>query len=126
MRREIIEYNPNLKERAREFRNNPTPMEKKLWTFLKDKQINGFDLRRQKPIKNFIVDFYCSELKLAIEVDGSIHIGKEEADFERQKIIESYGIKFLRFTNAEVDKNIESVIETITNFSLLIAKGESE
>ena len=113
MRREIVFYNPKLKERARELRNNPTPMEKQLWIYLKGKQLEGFDFHRQKPINNFIIDFYCSELKLAIEVDGSIHIGREQEDKERQEIIEHFGISFLRFTNDQVKNNIEVVIQTI-------------
>ena len=113
MKREIIFYNAKLKERARELRNNATPMEKKLWIYLKGKQIEGFDFHRQKPINQFIVDFYCAELKLVIEIDGSIHIGKEEADKERQEIIEKFHINFLRFTNDEVKNNMEGVIQTI-------------
>ncbi|MFN4152426.1 MAG: endonuclease domain-containing protein, partial [Candidatus Sericytochromatia bacterium] len=91
MRREIIEYNQNLKERARSLRNNATTMEKKLWQFIKGKQIEGFDFHRQKPINNFILDFYCCKLKLAIEIDGSSHLVKENYDRERQNIIEKYG-----------------------------------
>jgi very-short-patch-repair endonuclease len=113
LRREIIEYNHKLKERARELRNNATPMEKKLWQFIKGKQIEGFDFHRQKPINNFILDFYCCELKLAIEIDGSSHIGKEDYDRERQNIIEKYGISFLRFTNNDVKNNLDGVIATI-------------
>lgn len=114
--REIIPYSSILIEQAKKNRNNPTPTEKRLWKKLKGKQIRGFDFDRQKPINNFIVDFYCKELKLAIEVDGSIHIGQEVADEERQKILESFGISFLRFTNNDIIHRLDNVIEVITNW----------
>ncbi len=131
LRREIIKYKPELKERAREFRNNATPMEKRLWKYLKGKKLEGFDFHRQRPVNNFIVDFYCSELKLAIEIDGSSHIGKEEADMERQSIIESFGITFLRFTNTEVENNTNGVIQSIKywiieNKSKIIANQQQD
>ena len=116
MRRNIIPYLPELKELAREKRNNPTVSEKLLWQRLKGKQLNCFNFDRQKPINNFIVDFYCPDLKLVIEIDGGSHIGKEVADDERQKILESFEIKFLRFTNDDVIQNIEGVLETISSF----------
>lgn len=65
---------------------------------------------RQKPIGNYIVDFYCSKLKLVIEIDGESHIGKEEKDEYRQKKIESIGISFLRFSDLDVKKNMNGVI----------------
>ncbi len=76
-RREIIPYNPKLKELARKLRNDSTFTEIILWNYLKKKQMRGFDFDRQKPIDNYIVDFYCKDLKLAIEIDGESHYGKE-------------------------------------------------
>lgn len=73
-----------------------------LWYHLKGKQIKGYDFHRQKPILNYIVDFYCSELLLAIEIDGESHYGNEEADKIRQNEIEKLGINFLRFDDSEV------------------------
>jgi len=72
-----------------------------LWIFLKGKQINGFDFHRQKSIGNYIVDFFCNELSLAIEIDGESHYGNEEKDNERQIEIEKCGVKFLRFDESE-------------------------
>ena len=73
MKRKIIPYNPKLKELARELRNNSTKAEIILWLKLKNKQLYGYDFHRQKPIDNYIVDFFCQELMLAIEVDGYSH-----------------------------------------------------
>ena len=102
-----------LKEKARYLRNNSTSSEVKLWQYLKGKNIKVFDFHRQKPINNYIVDFYCTKLKLAIEVDGSTHGDKINYDEKRQKIIESLGVSFLRFTHSQVMNDIDSVLRTI-------------
>lgn len=73
-RREIIPYNPKLKELARQLRNNSTRSEIILWQHLKGKQMMGYDFHRQKPIDNFILDFFCYELMLGIELDGYTHL----------------------------------------------------
>jgi very-short-patch-repair endonuclease len=69
----ILKYKPELVARARELRNNATYSERFLWRYLKRKQIKGYDFDRQKPIDNYIVDFFCNELMLAIEIDGESH-----------------------------------------------------
>lgn len=86
-----------------------------LWTRLKGRQLGGYKFRRQHGVKNFIMDFYFPELKLAIEIDGDSHCTDDAMfyDQERQEIIQSYGIQFLRFTNKEICNNLEGVIETI-------------
>ena len=106
-------YNPKLKERARKLRNNSTLSEVLLWKHLRNKQMMGYDFDRQKPIDNFIIDFFCDELKLAIEIDGASHIDNEEKDEDRQNKLEQYGIKFLRFSDLEIKKNIQNVLLTI-------------
>ncbi|KAB2841473.1 MAG: DUF559 domain-containing protein [Melioribacteraceae bacterium] len=113
MRRKIIPYNPALKQKARELRNNSTTSEIKLWKFLKGKQMCGYDFHRQKPLDNYIVDFFCNELLLAIEIDGLSHIGKEKYDEKRQQRLESLGIKFLRFEYEDVFYNIGKVLDDI-------------
>jgi len=113
MYRQIIPYNPKFKERARQLRNKSTLSEILLWHFLKGKQIKGYDFHRQKPIDNYIIDFYCPELKLAIEIDGSSHGDKEEYDKYRQKRLESLGVNFLRFSDYHVKHNIEAVLMRI-------------
>ena len=113
MKRIIIPYNPKLKELAKKLRKESTPSEIKLWYYLKGKQIKGFDFHRQKPIDEFIIDFYCSELLLAIEIDGTTHDYKISKDKIRQQRLESLGVNFLRFQESEVRENIEGVLIAI-------------
>ncbi len=86
-----------------------------LWSKLKGKQLNGLKFRRQCSINNYIVDFYCPELKLAIEIDGDVHAYNSRIvyDKKRQKEIEALGIKVLRYTNNDVIQNIEGVLYDI-------------
>jgi len=115
-RREIIPYNPKLKELARKLRNDSTFTEILLWNYLKKKQMRGFDFDRQKPIDNYIVDFYCKDLKLAIEIDGESHYGKEYKDKLRDKRLNKYGITVLRFDDLDVRYKLEQVLKTIENW----------
>ena len=112
-RKNILPYNPILKDLARELRNNSTLSEVLLWKHLKGGQMLGYDFDRQKPIDNFIVDFFCNELMLAIEIDGETHNFRMTRDKERQKRLEGLGVWFLRFTDEEVKQNIEGVVEEI-------------
>ena len=112
-KRIIIPYNPKLKQLARKLRNKSTKSEVLLWNYLKGKQVKGFDFHRQKPVGNYIVDFYCSELLLAIEIDGESHYGNEVKDCIRQKEIEKYGITFLRFDEIYIYYKLDWVMETI-------------
>ena len=108
-----LPYNPELVARAKEFRNNPTPMEKKLWqNYLRTFQ---FRVLRQRPIDHFIVDFYCSTLCLVIELDGESHFTEQGKahDVERTAILEGYGLTVLRFTNREVMEQFEDVCARI-------------
>ena len=84
-----------------------------LWNELKQKRMLGFDFDRQRPIGNYIVDFYCKDLSLAIEVDGDTHIYKYEYDEERQIILEKTGVRFLRFEDIEVKKKMGNVLRVI-------------
>jgi very-short-patch-repair endonuclease len=115
LRREIIGYERYLKELARKLRQNMTLGEVLLWQRLKRKQIRGYDFDRQRPIDRYIVDFYCKDLKLAIEIDGSSHDGEEAKinDGIRQERLESLGVRFLRFTDADVKQNMEMVVGSI-------------
>lgn len=116
MKRKIIPYNPALKEKARYLRNSSTYTEILMWNFLKGKQLKGYDFHRQKPIDNYIVDFFCNELMLAIEIDGESHYGNEKRDEKRQKKIESYKIHFLRFDDLEVVHKTDLVIKKIEDW----------
>ncbi|TYC01378.1 MAG: endonuclease domain-containing protein [Kosmotoga sp.] len=86
--KDYLPYNPKLKELARELRKNSTLAEVLLWNELKKKKLKGYRFIRQKPIGNYIVDFFCKELFLAIEIDGSTHYEKGEEDIRRQKELE--------------------------------------
>jgi len=108
-----LPYNPKLVERAKQLRKNPTQAEKKLW----NDYLKTFELRvlRQRPIDHFIVDFYCPQLKLVIEVDGDSHFtaAGQDRDTERTKVLAGYGLKVLRFTNDEVLNNFAGVCQRI-------------
>ncbi len=109
----IIPYNPRLKERARELRQNMTWAEVALWQHLKRKQVFGFDFDRQRPIGEFIVDFYCKRLRLAIEVDGRSHDYKEDADRRRDHILAGLGVRVVRVWNAEIREDLGGVLRRI-------------
>ena len=109
----IIPYRADLVERARKLRNNSTPAEKRLWKYISRKQIHGFDFDRQTPIDNYIVDFFCKELKLVIELDGMYHDLQVEYDHRRQNRIKSFEIKIIRFEEKQVIKNIDPVLDEI-------------
>lgn len=102
-----------LKPLARQMRRDPTPAEQKLWQRLRGKQLIGLKFRRQHPIDRFIVDFYCRQTYLVIEVDGPIHDYTAEEDAIRQEFIEFQGLRVLRFTNEQVLGEIEGVLEQI-------------
>ena len=99
-------------------KNMPQP-EVILWSKLKGKGLDSYRFRRQYSVGNFVIDFYCPKLKLAVEVDGDSHFveGSNERDRERQKIIETFGITFLRFTNKEINENIDGVLSKIMEFT---------
>ncbi len=98
--------------RRKELRKSLTPQELKLWFCLRAKK-QGVKFRRQHSIGPYIVDFYCREKNLIIELDGSVHTDSKEYDKERDKYVEALGLKVLRFWNGEVDKNIEGVLKKI-------------
>ncbi|GMQ29554.1 endonuclease domain-containing protein [Algoriphagus confluentis] len=109
---------PEIQRRARELKKQMTPSEEVLWNFLKNKSLQGLKFRRQHPIKNYIVDFYCHQQKLVIEVDGSIHdqIDQKEYDLGRTSVLEEFGLIVIRFRNEEVLDSFESVIERILEY----------
>ena len=116
MQKEILKYNPNLKIKARNLRKNSTLSEVLLWNRIKAKQLKGYQFLRQKPLDNYIVDFFCKRLNLVIEIDGDTHIDNEASDKNRQMKLESTGISFLRFSDNEVKSNLDGVLQTIGNW----------
>ena len=107
----------DMKERARFMRRHPTLSEAILWKRLRKRQVKGFQFRRQHPIVRFIVDFYCAEAKLVIEVDGSAHDqpGHDEYDAERQNFLEALGLRVLRFSDSKVVTETEDVLRKIAD-----------
>ena len=101
-------------ENAKALRLNQTEAEKKMWEYLKLKPL-GYKFRRQHPLKTFIADFYCHQAQLIIEIDGGIHKDKNVAkcDSVRQEILESEGIRFLRFTNEDVEQRFEKIKSSV-------------
>ncbi|KXK55085.1 MAG: 5-methyltetrahydrofolate--homocysteine methyltransferase [Chlorobi bacterium OLB5] len=111
-----LKYNiKDLEERRRKLRNNMTHAEVLLWNYIRRKQIQNIRFRRQFSIELFIVDFYSPQIKLAIEIDGYTHLTEEEIkyDYWRQNKLESYGVRFLRFTNEDIYENINEVLRII-------------
>ena len=100
---------------ARDMRNNMTDAEKMLWSRLRKKQVCGLKFRSQHPVHRYILDFYCNEKLLAIELNGEIHKKKYEYDDFRDDFMCSLGIKTLRFSNQEVLYDIDAVIKKIKN-----------
>jgi very-short-patch-repair endonuclease len=113
-----VTYDSKLKEYARHLRNNSTNAEIKLWMQLKGKQMQGYDFHRQKPIGNYIADFFCNKLRLVIEIDGSTHDFDEvqQKDRNKQDFLNKLGITVLRFTNKEVMSSVFQVVQTIEDY----------
>jgi very-short-patch-repair endonuclease len=106
---------PPLELRRRELRKNATPAERILWKSLSRRQILGKKFRRQYGIGRYIVDFFCAECDLAIELDGAPHYSLLNEDYEirRTAFLEGLGVRILRFENRVVYENLEAVLETI-------------
>jgi very-short-patch-repair endonuclease len=123
----IIPYNSKLKPLARKLRKDMTYGEVLLWSELKEDKLWGFDFDRQRCIDNYIVDFYCKELLLAIEIDGMYHNNEDMfvKDDIRQKKLENFGIKFIRFSEAELKADMVNVLRAIEGIILDIIKQNS-
>ncbi|MBT3605014.1 MAG: endonuclease domain-containing protein [Candidatus Latescibacteria bacterium] len=104
-----------VRQRARELRKNLTPSEKVLWQSLRGRKCNGWKFRRQHPIGRFIVDFYCAEIRLIVEVDGGVHLERELYDAERTELLEKQGYRVIRFSNEEVFQNLDRVLMRIAS-----------
>lgn len=112
-------YSSHLKERAKELRGQPTPAEKLFWNSLRKMPFyETVVFNRQKPIGNYITDFFCHQLQLIIEIDGDSHgpAHAQSKDAERTEFLESQGLTVLRFTNREVEENVEAVMVKVEAF----------
>ena len=109
-------YNPKLIALSRELRKKGTLSEVLLWKILRGRKVKGSQFMRQKPIGNYIVDFFSSKLKLIIEIDGISHNDKTDSDQIRQQKLESLGLSVLRFYEWDVKKDICAVVQSIENW----------
>lgn len=100
-------------QRAKELRQNMTPAERRLWQQLRANRLDDWHFRRQQIIDGFIVDFYCHQAGLVIEVDGPIHQNQQQADAERETILKARGLAVLRFTNRQVMNDMRTVLQEI-------------
>ena len=127
-KRKIFPYNPKLTALARKLRNESTETEIYLWLKLKGKQMYGYDFHRQKPIDNYILDFFCYDLLLGIEVDGYSHeiLKVYNKDRIKEKRMNELGITILRFSDFEVLKDMENVIRAIEFFILEFEKTHKD
>ena len=101
---------------ARQMRKNPTAAELLLWKRLKNRQLNDVKFRRQHPLFQFIIDFYCHEYKLIIEIDGPIHDFQLAKDHLRDQLFQQKGYTIIRFTNNEILNTIDNVISSIKEY----------
>ncbi len=108
-------YKKSLKQNSRILRSNQTDPEEKLWAKIRHDQLLGFRFYRQKPLLNYIVDFYCPKAKLIIELDGSQHYEKDhqEQDQIRDAELSSLGLRVLRFDNGDIYNALDGVLEEI-------------
>ena len=115
----VIPYKKNLREISKNLRSQPTEAERRLWRRLRLKHL-GYVFHRQKPIADYIVDFYCSKVKLVVEVDGGYHTSAETTanDKVRDEIMRNLGLTVLRFSDSAVLNNINKVVETINKILL--------
>lgn len=108
-----IYYNPKFKERAKDLRKNATFSERMLWKHLRARQMLGFQFMRQKPIGNYVVDFYCSKLHLVIEIDELSHDGRQNYDKRKEDSLKELGLEIMRFDGYYVINNIMGTLLSI-------------
>ncbi|HET8866164.1 MAG TPA: endonuclease domain-containing protein [Gracilimonas sp.] len=113
-RNKIIPYDQRMKFIARKLRKNMTLSEILLWKQIRCRKL-GVQFHRQVPIDRFVVDFYCHEIMLAIEIDGITHDNPQSdaSDKERQQILETYGVKFIRIPDKEVKRNLDGILRLL-------------
>jgi very-short-patch-repair endonuclease len=109
--------------KSRQLRKKMTDAEKTLWQQLRNRQIVGLKFRRQQVIEGFIADFYCEELKLAVEVDGPIHDKKEQIEYDdyRDKVFIARGIRMMRISNDMVLNRMTEILETIKGLKVTVS-----
>ena len=113
----MLQYSKHLKKYSRRLRKEMTNTERLLWSKIRGKQLKGFQVYRQNPIGQFVVDFYCPKAKLVIELDGGQHYSEaiQEKDESRDRYMDGIGLTVLRFSDKEVFENLSGVVEEIWN-----------
>ena len=109
-------YNPQYVKRVRALRKQQTNTEKFFWAKIRGRQIAGFKFYRQYPIGRYILDFYCPERKIAVELDGSQHMEERKQDEIRSKYLKSQNITVVRFWDNEILQNVESVLDKVYSY----------
>lgn len=105
-----------IQKRARDLRSNQTGAEGLLWMHLRNRQLNNLKFRRQHPIGNYIVDFYCAEVGVIVEIDGDTHLDRVEYDQNRTEWLERQRLRVIRFSNQDVYENPAEVLTLIAEF----------
>jgi very-short-patch-repair endonuclease len=120
-------YKPKLKQPSRLLRNNQTDAEELLWKHLRRKQMCGLQFNRQKPLLNFIVNFYCSKAKLVIEIDGAQHFEEKHAlqDNKRDLALQEIGLQVIRFDNRQILLETDNILEKIHSIVCEISPNPS-
>ena len=109
---------PGKTQMARTMRRKPTRAEAMLWYRLRGNRLAGFHFRRQQVIDDYIVDFYCSKPRIVVELDGESHVTTADYDRERDRVISQHGLKILRFSNVEMIRTPEKVLEEIKRVAI--------
>ena len=112
-----------VRVRAKALRKVHTPAEQMLWRVLRDRSVNGLKFRRQHPLDGFVLDFFCPDARLCVELDGGIHDEQHERDAERTAQLEARGLRVVRFRNEEVEENMPAVLRCIARAAARPARG---
>lgn len=116
------------KNKRRKLRQNQTNAEELIWRFLRNRQLSGYKFKRQYSVDHFVIDFYCPELKLAVEIDGASHNGpdQQKKDISRQKYLEAFNIKYVRIKDEELLDNPNKAFNKIEKAIKLLEKNNNE
>jgi very-short-patch-repair endonuclease len=114
---------PKRRDLSRQFRREPTSAERRFWDLVRDRRFDGHRFRRQHPLGTYIADFYCSELRLAVEIDGPIHDAQRDADRERDANLATFGVHVFRITNAEALGDSASILQRLRDYIARLGEG---
>ncbi|MBB4639562.1 endonuclease domain-containing protein [Longimicrobium terrae] len=106
---------PRVRAQARVLRQSATPAEQRLWRLLRSRAVNGLKFRRQHPLHGFVLDFYCAEARLCVELDGGIHAEQQDRDELRSAMLHAHGIRVIRFPNEQVFNDLPGVLNQIAH-----------